>query len=140
MLDYPYLCKDEWSPKRNYWKLFRKWASKRPMTVKSGLLLAQMHRFRHNLYHINWKLEFWNNKNFQASGDYNDGDMCENEDDDELYDECLYQRYISDRTLDGVYESSRVKFFSTTGDLVIFTMSLVFCTIAIILFILLLKL
>lgn len=79
-------------------------------------------------------------ENFQASGDYNDGDMCENEDDDELYDECLYQRYISDRTLDGVYESSRVKFFSTTGDLVIFTMSLVFCTIAIILFILLLKL
>ena len=85
-------------------------------------------------------LDIFNNHQFQASGDYSDGDMCENEDDDELYDECLYQRYISDRTLDGVYESSRVKFFSTTGDLVIFTMSLVFCTIAIILFILLLKL
>ena len=84
--------------------------------------------------------DIFNNHQFQASGDYSDGDMCENEDDDELYDECLYQRYISDRTLDGVYESSRVKFFSTTGDLVIFTMSLVFCTIAIILFILLLKL
>ena len=76
----------------------------------------------------------------EASGDYSDGDMCENEDDDELYDECLYKRYVSDRTLDGVYESSRVKFFSTTGDLVIFAMSLVFCSIAIILFILLLKL